>query len=87
VPRSRELPLESADNQFLRSSQHDYTLLACPEKATGESTIQLLPKVKMTSVPKDKSVTAATPAATGTFGITQVSGFSGLNDYTCYTQV
>jgi len=49
-------------------------------------TFQLLPKAKTVSVPKDKRVTARTPAAPKKMGLTDVSAFSGLKDYVGYIE-
>jgi len=55
-------------------------MLAPQERETGELTLGLLPQAKTVSVPKDKRVTARTPAAPKTIVIAHVSAFSGLKD-------
>jgi hypothetical protein len=60
--------------------------LAHQEKETAELTFQLLPKANTVSVPKDRRVTARTPAAPKKIGITPVSAFSGLKDLAGYTK-
>jgi hypothetical protein len=49
-------------------------------------TFRLLPKAKTVSVPKDKRVTARTPAASKKIGIVHISAFSGLKDLAGYTE-
>ena len=63
VPRKKALALDTGYYEVLGSSQLDYTILARQERETGELTFRLLPKAKTVSVPKDKRVTARSPAA------------------------
>jgi len=84
--RSNAPALDTGNYEVLGSSQLDYTILPRQERETGELTFRLLPKATMVSVPKDKGVTARTPAAPKKIGIAHVSAFSGLKDLAGYTE-
>jgi hypothetical protein len=86
VPRKKAPALDTGNYEVLGSSQLDYTILARQERETGELTFRFLPKAKTVSVPKDKRVTARTPAAPKKIGIAHVSAFSGLKDLAGYTE-
>jgi hypothetical protein len=85
-PRQNAPALGTGNYEVLGRSQLDYTILARQERETGEFTFRLLPKAKTASVPKDKRVTARTPAAPKKIGIAHVSALSGLKDLVGYTE-
>jgi len=86
VPRNKAPALDTGNYEVLGSSQLDYTILSRQERDTGELTFRLLPKPKTVLVPKDKRVTARTPASLKKMGIAHVSAFSGLKDCAGYTE-
>ena len=86
VPRKKLPALDTGNYEVLGSSQLDYTILARQVWETGELTLGLLPKAKTISVPKDKRVTARTPAAPKKIGIAHDSAISGLKDLAGYTE-
>jgi len=73
--------LDTGKFKVLRSSQLDYTIIACQERDTGKLTFRLQLENQRVSIPKNTSVGARTPAASKIIGIAHRYAFSGLKDH------
>jgi len=60
MPPKTSPALDTGNNEFLRPSQLDYTILACEKRKSGQLTIRLLPEPETSSVLKYKRVAAST---------------------------
>jgi len=86
VPWMRALSLDTGDYKVLGRSQLDYPILASQDGETSEMAFRPLLKAEMVPVPKDKQLSARTPAAPKRIGITNISAFSALKDHSGYTE-